>query len=129
MARWTDCETVRDVSKQLDSLAPGRMARPGAVGMVVTDQGGILLLVRSRHDFDAAVGTDDEFLFGECDGFTRGSRRVGLLLGWRGLVWGRLRFRIEACSLTRDRKEHKGGRIVLRGCSEGYGSLLKDDRC
>lgn len=48
----------------------------------MTDQGGVLLLVWSRHDFDAAVGTDDEFLFGECDGFTRVSSRVGLVLGW-----------------------------------------------
>lgn len=59
---------------------------PGGIGSAceastMTYQGGVLLLVWSSHDFNAAVGTDDDFLFGECDGFgTRSSSRGGLVL-------------------------------------------------
>lgn len=49
------------------ALPPRRVDRTEQRDEKVTDQGGVLLLVWSRHDFDAAVGTDDEFLFGECD--------------------------------------------------------------
>lgn len=73
---------MKGVSNQLVKLASGCAGKPEH-GLIVTDQGGILLLVWSRHDFDAAVGTDDDFLFGECDGFARLFSRVRLLLAWK----------------------------------------------
>lgn len=43
-----------------------------------THHGGVLVFVGSRHDFDAAVGGHDKFLFGKCDGFARFGRLLGL---------------------------------------------------
>lgn len=70
VVRWTDCETVGGVSKKKvqteDSFEPAR-DRWESRRVEQTYHGGVLLLVRGGHDFDAAVYGHNNLFVGERD--------------------------------------------------------------